>query len=597
MINTLATRRCRRCCLPFLILILLSAVASCEGENEVRLRNLTEFKAFTDNVNIAGASYSGTTVFLEADIDFSGKTLDPIGQGSTQYFKGIFDGQGHIIEGLKTSTTLQYSGIFGYSKGMVVRNVVVGQGSSFTNSYTGTGIEGACIGGITGYCTPSERPCIIENSVNMANISYDLTKTGGLFLGGIAGSFVGSSFEIAVRNCANYGSISFTGQADGLYLGGIVGNLRGNSPDSNRIQNCLNYGEVSNNGNPNNELHIGGIAGYCGYGVNIENCVNGGKISSTTSPSTSSERIGNIVGYLNLKTDNLTHSFWTGDTGYEDACVIGLGTVSDSSLITPNMTAVNNLNDYEFSTGGKGIWNRWLLNSNNKTVTFFINNTSPNSISISVSTQIILLPSTTVDSNNGFYWYTDVGKSELLESVAISEDTTLYGGVAANSFIVTFDFGNGTTTDKSFQYNSPIQYPVLSERDGYTFNGWTPKPDTMPSHDLVIIANWTEINSTELVEIVFGTKDLEKKDAEEIIARFTDDSFTIAKFERREETGEVRVIVKFTDKENAESFVTTINKSSEAESKVIKKVSFIYGDIKSFSHTLHTLALIVYLAF
>ena len=244
MIATLAKHRClcRRCYLPFL---LFSVIALSEGENVFRLKNINDAGTFYDNVINRGSNYEGTTVFLEFDLDLtsSGYTVQtPVGKDDAKYFKGTFDGQGHIIEGLKMNTTFQYSGIFGYSKGLTVRNVVIGPASSFTSSYTGS--EKVCTGGIVGQCVPYEKPCIIENSVNMANIFFNHDISGGLFIGGIAGSLTGSDNEFpVVRNCANYGSISLTGKAGGPYLGGIVGYLGGSSTaNPNLIQNCLNYG-------------------------------------------------------------------------------------------------------------------------------------------------------------------------------------------------------------------------------------------------------------------------------------------------------------------------------------------------------------------
>ena len=75
-------------------------------------------------------SYSGTTVFLDVDIDFSGgspsEQFVPIGKSGSKYFQGTFDGQGHTISNLAiNSSSLQYVGLFGYSKGATIRNVVL----------------------------------------------------------------------------------------------------------------------------------------------------------------------------------------------------------------------------------------------------------------------------------------------------------------------------------------------------------------------------------------------------------------------------------------------------------------------------------------
>lgn len=73
--------------------------APVKGESYV-IKTADELVLFSQNVN-AKNDYRGVTVYLGADIDMSGKTMDPIGNstaafGSTlsaPYFKGVFDGQ------------------------------------------------------------------------------------------------------------------------------------------------------------------------------------------------------------------------------------------------------------------------------------------------------------------------------------------------------------------------------------------------------------------------------------------------------------------------------------------------------------------------
>ena len=63
--------------------------------NEHHINSAHNLISFTNSVN-SGTSYNGTTVFLNADIDFSGGGLseqfEPIGKDSNYYFQGIFDG-------------------------------------------------------------------------------------------------------------------------------------------------------------------------------------------------------------------------------------------------------------------------------------------------------------------------------------------------------------------------------------------------------------------------------------------------------------------------------------------------------------------------
>ena len=647
----------------------------CEGGNEIHLGASDYTKLFNDVNN--GTTYEGTTVFMEADLDFTAPlpyASISMGREIIGYFKGTLDGQGHVIRNLEVThpAVFQYAGQFGYSKGMTVRNVVFDSTcktestGEYKNEYPIDKYsfdKDTYIGGIMGYCISDERPCIIENVVNMGSISFNHNITANLYLGGIAGSLVRTNHEVIVRNCANYGSISLTNSTTKLYMGGIVGYSNGFSSNSISIQNCLNYGELSNTWSGNNFVSMGGIVGEGGFN-SIENCLSGGEIFS----SSLSTYIGSIIGSSSSKT-NIAHTYWTAGTGQEGACGRCSGLTADSFLITPSTITVNDLNKYVLNNGGNE-WNKWVLNENNNEVTFHINATNSNNISI--NSQIILLPST-IRAGYTFHWYTDAFRDNLFDSNSVPEDTTLYGGVAANTYAVTFDFrggessssgsgdnttrtvtygepygelpevtktecifngwfteadgrgrevtpetivtipndyilyanwttntytvtfdfGNGTTTDASFEYNTPIDYPENSSvfREGHTFTGWVPYTLLMPAHDLIITANWTEIpkplgvNSTEFVEIVFSMKDMkDEEDAKKIIAKYTNDNITIARFERDEDTGYIRVIAKFTDREQAENFYARINNSSEKR-LIIRDISFIH-DISSFSPSL-----------
>ena len=78
-------------------------------------------------------SYSGTTVFLDADIDFSGglsEQFQPIGKDQGNSFQGTFDGQGHVISELDIKSSSRFVGLFGYSDRAAVRNVVLGSSCS-----------------------------------------------------------------------------------------------------------------------------------------------------------------------------------------------------------------------------------------------------------------------------------------------------------------------------------------------------------------------------------------------------------------------------------------------------------------------------------
>ena len=231
---------------------------------EYHINSSSGFIEFSKNVS-SGTNYSGTTVFLDADIEFSdglSEQFEPVGT-SSNYFQGTFDGQGYTISNLAIKSSSQYVGLFGYSKGATIRNVVLDSSCSVVSSYSGS--YNIYVGGVVGRCYGYNGPCAIENNVNMGSVAFtgNITGTSGfLYLGGIAGELYALIREIIVRNCANYGSLSHSGTSGWVYIGGIVGYSRGSSPKTVYIQNSLNYGTITHNGTTSVHLHIGRILGY-----------------------------------------------------------------------------------------------------------------------------------------------------------------------------------------------------------------------------------------------------------------------------------------------------------------------------------------------
>ena len=105
---------------------------------ELHIYNASELIAFSKNVN-SGSDYSGTTVFLDADIDFSGGLswqFEPIGKNYD--FQETFDGQGHTISNLVISSSSLYAGLFGYSYRATIKNVLLDSSCSVVSSYSGS---------------------------------------------------------------------------------------------------------------------------------------------------------------------------------------------------------------------------------------------------------------------------------------------------------------------------------------------------------------------------------------------------------------------------------------------------------------------------
>lgn len=141
--------------------------------SELRIRSGQDLINFAKAVN-AGTTYSGYTVLLDGDIEFN-STLSqqfvPIGKDTSNNFVGTFDGQGHVISNLVISSSLQNTGLFGYSNGMTIKNTILDSSCSITSTFTGNFVF-VSIGSFIGLCLGSNTPCNVESTVNMGKVSF-----------------------------------------------------------------------------------------------------------------------------------------------------------------------------------------------------------------------------------------------------------------------------------------------------------------------------------------------------------------------------------------------------------------------------------------
>ena len=428
----------------------------------MRINNEDDFIQFSNTVN-GGTSYSGTTVLLDSDLDFTGNTLDSIGKTTAKCLLDVFDGQGHILSNLNVNSSLQSVGLFGHAEGFAIKNIVLDSSCSITSTHTSTSYF--CMGGIVGYCHPLNGPCDIENSVNMASVSFTGTMSGSYnaFLGGIIGNLESPNYNSYIKNCLNYGTVINYGKISSyVELGGIAG-MTQSSGRVVYVQNCLNYGAVTHIGTTQS-LIMGGIVGNGHHRSVIENCLSVGIITSHKTG-----EIGSVVGraYYNIF---VNYSLWTNDAGYSKGYgVVYAGSsikMLNSIIVEINSETLNGLTTRASNNG----WNKWLLNPNNASVMFKINNNK----GFSVSSQAILLPDLSVTGNSSFDgWYEDPNYSEFFQSTSVTSATTLYGLYGA---VVTlrFDSNDGSvssTTKKAVYYDTYGDLPTV-EKTGYTFEGW-----------------------------------------------------------------------------------------------------------------------------
>ena len=237
-----------------------------------------------DDGEAAGTTHPSASAKLTADIDLKnychaaedGKELLswlPIGNDDN-HWKGNMDGQGHTISNLYIKTAQNYVGLFGYTDGATIQDLIFDNAKvenvSTTNrktNYTGIlagyayGDSPSHIKGIktTNNCTvigqDNTGGIVGSAEINLENCENHSSVKGKSHVGGIVGDVQFASIE----DCANCGKITSTG----WNAGGIAGQTFGYS----RIQNVFSYGDVTNNpgiiiGSVNGTLTAMGIVAY-----------------------------------------------------------------------------------------------------------------------------------------------------------------------------------------------------------------------------------------------------------------------------------------------------------------------------------------------
>lgn len=160
----------RRTTIALAATILLLSCAGAKGENSRVIYNASELIAFAKDVNNKN-NHSGTTVFLANDITFDSSSsgdFNPIGNSGANRFCGVFDGQGYTIKGINYTKSIQYSGLFGNARGATIKNLVIGESCVFNNTMTIS--SNVNFGGVVGMCQGTDKPCVVENVVNMGRV-------------------------------------------------------------------------------------------------------------------------------------------------------------------------------------------------------------------------------------------------------------------------------------------------------------------------------------------------------------------------------------------------------------------------------------------
>ena len=290
-----------------------------------------------DDGEAAGTTHPSASAKLTADIDLKnychaaedGKELLswlPIGNDNNRW-KGNMDGQGHTISNLYIKTAQNHVGLFGYTDGATIQDLIFDNANVENVSTTGTNTMYTGI--LAGYAYASTNSPAHIKGIKTTN---NCTVIGQEDTGGIVGCA-----KINLENCENRSSVKGTGS---------VGGIAGDSFERN-IKRCTNYGTVENGRNQ----YIGGIIGYA-YGTCIEDCANYGKITST------GWHAGGIAGST-LKNSSIQNVFCYGDvtnTNGSSGIIIGYvgGTLTAKGIVAYNKEALLNNSSENIKIVGTG---------------------------------------------------------------------------------------------------------------------------------------------------------------------------------------------------------------------------------------------------
>lgn len=233
---------------------------------------------FRNKVN-AGASYSGMTVKLTADIDISERAWTPIGaayrdkiDANAKVFQGTFDGQGHKITGLtntgfmissvfkgsNSTTPAGYSeyvfGLFGSVYNATIKNIVMANVNVDLACDEKEKVVGDSVGAIVGFAAGDNDKGVTIDSCKVLSgsiVGYDAVA-------GIIGRTY--SAKTMISNCENAATVTAIRRACG-----ILGFARFSDAKDVAITGCKNSGNVKQTGTPTTDPAGKGQEGNYGY--------------------------------------------------------------------------------------------------------------------------------------------------------------------------------------------------------------------------------------------------------------------------------------------------------------------------------------------
>lgn len=241
---------------------------------------------------------------LVSDIDLSGENFEPIGDVDDP-FTGDFDGGGYAIENLTIKSSMVNTGLFGYSEGAFLSNVILNnvdvEGGAQTGALLGRGLG-----------------TVVTKSHSSGNVKSYSRVVGGLI--GIIGE------DSMVSDCSTDGTV----YSSGGYTGGLIGTFNRDSS----VNRSFSTANVTSDRN-----YVGGLVGHIWNKSTLSNSYSTGKVRG-------SNWVGGLVGLPQAHCE-IKNSYTVGDTDGTGPIVGGFvsqlesGTVGSSNYYNSDIMKGN----------------------------------------------------------------------------------------------------------------------------------------------------------------------------------------------------------------------------------------------------------------
>ena len=556
--ETFSAKTLRRLLAPAVVLLVLclvfiapAAASTFSGgngnsDNPYQISSADDLKKLADLVNAGDVNYKSKFYELTTSITLNGDWM-PIGNSSTNYFSGTFDGAGHTINGLSISSNTgesseKFYGLFGYSTGTVQNLNVAGsinlnseasisyigglvgynsktiQNCSSAVSISASGSAVIYAGGLIGY---SQSGTISKNYASGTVIAEN-TANADVHAGGIVGYLAGGSIE----ECYTTSQVNAETSSGKAYAGGIVG-----YNPSSTISECYSTKEIRAQ-TASGRSYSGGIAGWNQGTIDI--CYATGQVTAnSTAESNNFEYAGGIAGFSTGTISN-SYSLNRGISGYFKNGIAGTSDPGSSNYVWERLigepdgtpvasTEVWNTLFGEFTTG-----NDWKLNTDAEfMLPVLANLPAP----VNADASHLFVPSITFNANGGTGdmsaqflkegetsitlekntleregysftgWNTNAdGSGEAYDDGAeisnVVDDIELYAQWQINQYtlkFVDYDCSSKVYYNQQFDFGEDLSEVSVDnpKKPGHTFAGWSENiPSTMPAHPVTIMAKW-----------------------------------------------------------------------------------------------------------